>query len=114
MDSEALVGEAVSLDSLFDALGQEHRMRVLRCLYQAGPDVTYRAADLVADDEDPGVVVPALYHVHFPKLADLELVEWDREANAVERGPAFHAVDRVFDRLDDRDGLPPGEPIDRR
>ena len=106
MDPEAAVEEAVSLDSLFDALGNEYRLRVLFGLYVAEPDETYRAADLVADDEDPDAVVAALYHAHFPKLADVGLVEWDREANAVGRGPAFHAVDRLFDRLDDRDGLP--------
>ncbi|WP_254543649.1 DUF7344 domain-containing protein [Halomarina pelagica] len=34
-----------------------------------------------------------LYHNHLPKLADVGLIEWDREAQTVSRGPNFEEVE---------------------
>jgi hypothetical protein len=34
-----------------------------------------------------------LYHVHLPKMADTDVIEWDEEAATVSRGPAFEAVE---------------------
>lgn len=99
MSQEVVTGESVGLDSLFDALGNEYRLRILVSLYLADHGEQYWAADLVRFDEDRAAVVPALHHVHFPKLAELGLVEWDREEDAVRRGPRFPTVDRLFDSL---------------
>lgn len=103
MNSEAVIGETLPLDSLFHALGDQHRLRILVSLYLADPEEEYWAEDLVAVGEDPDATIPAFYHVHFPKLADMDLVEWDREVNTVRRGPAFRAVDTLLDSLAVRD-----------
>lgn len=104
MSQEVVSGEAVQLDSLFEALGDEYRLRILVRLYLADHREQFPAEDLVRFDEDRAVVLPALHHVHFPKLADLGLVEWDQEENAVRRGPQFRTIDRLFDRLAGQDG----------
>lgn len=103
MSQEVLTGETVGLDSLFGALGNEYRLRILVSLYLADRGEQFRAEDLVGFDEDPAEVIPLLHHVHFPKLADLDLVEWDREEGAVRRGPAFRSIDRLFDCMAVRD-----------
>ena len=99
MDSRLTVGGTIRLESLFYALGDEHRLRVLANLYFADPGEEYHAMDLVAPEEDAEAVVQSFHHAHFPKLADLGLVEWDRAANAVRRGPSFRVVDQLFDCL---------------
>lgn len=99
-----VVGEkTVRLDSLFDALGNEHRLRVLVTLYLADPGEEFQAEDLVAPGEDRQRIVTSFYHVHFPKLERLGLVEWDREENSVVRGGEFEAVDQLLDCLVVRD-----------
>lgn len=99
MSHEVVTGETVGLDSLFGALGNEYRIRILVSLYLADSGEQFWAEDLVRFDEDPAEVIPPLHHVHFPKLADLGLVEWDRDENAVRRGPAFRSIDRLLDCL---------------
>ena len=34
----------------------------------------------------------ALYHRHFPKLAEMGLIEWDRETHCVTRGPEYQRL----------------------
>ncbi|WP_276272544.1 DUF7344 domain-containing protein [Haloarcula litorea] len=48
-----------------------------------------------------------LHHTHLPKLADADVIEWDRETGVVTRGPAFDEVE-PFTRLlaDNREALP--------
>ena len=99
MKQGALSDRSARLDTLFDALGDEHRLRVLVGLYSADPDAQFATADFVEPGDAPEPVRTSLHHVHFPKLDELELVEWDREADAVSRGPEFSAVEQLFDRL---------------
>lgn len=104
MSQEVVTGAALRLDSLFEALGNEYRLRILVSLYLSDDGKRFRAEDFVRFDEERAAILPTFYHVHFPKLADLGLVEWDREEDAVRRGPQFPTIDRLFDRLAARDG----------
>jgi hypothetical protein len=40
-----------------------------------------------------------LYHTHLPKLADVGLVEWERDAGIVSRGPEFSEVRPFVERI---------------
>jgi DNA-binding transcriptional ArsR family regulator len=53
--------------------------------------------------EIPGVDKDTLrtYHVHLPELAESGLVEWDRDANHVTRGPRFDDVKPLLEFLED-------------
>jgi hypothetical protein len=40
-----------------------------------------------------------LYHTHLPKLAEADLVAWDRDAGLVSRGPEFPAVAEFVEQV---------------
>jgi len=42
-----------------------------------------------------------LHHVHLPKLADQELIEWDRDSQTVTRGSRFDEIEPVLRLLAD-------------
>lgn len=46
----------------------------------------------------------SMHHVHLPKLADAGFVDWDRETDAVARGPAFDEVTPLLETLADQRG----------
>ena len=96
------------IDDLFALLADEPRRRVLVSLLDVESGVvTLEEAALTrgaaaraggsapvglageksVDDVSPAEV--ALRHVHLPKLAEADLIDWDREAGTVSRGPRF-------------------------
>lgn len=80
---------------LFDLLADETRRRIIRVLQgNSGPISEQRLAErLAAMESDSGktksetaeTLSVRLYHVHLPKLAESELIEWDRTAQTVFR-----------------------------
>lgn len=91
----------LSLDRVFDVLSRSARRRVLRILVERAPrdrgEVTL--ASIVAEAEDVESARVELTHVHLPKLDDAGIVEWDREAGTVARGPTFEPVRPVVEAL---------------
>lgn len=85
------------IDGLFDALANDERRRLLDALERNG----------LSDD---GVTIPVaspservwgtsrarLYHVHLPKLAETDVVEWDRTDRRIEKGPRFEDARRLL------------------
>ena len=85
---------ALSLSTAFDLLARRPRRRLLAWLQQhAADEVTIDAigrqlsnagADGSADAEEwGGQVELALHHVHLPKLAEAEVVTYDRDAETI-------------------------------
>jgi len=50
-----------------------------------------------------------MYHVHLPKLDDIGVVDWDREADTIRRGPNFAETEPILDVLGSRRDDLPGE-----
>lgn len=50
-----------------------------------------------------------LYHNHLPKLAAEDLIEWDREAGVVSRGPDFGEIEPLVRLLASNPQVFPGE-----
>ena len=113
------------VDTIFEALANEHRRRLLIELLDydfrrigrpsgASWEITEANEELLRrhlsssrtiDDADETLV--RLRHVHLPKLADFGFIEWDRGARVVTRGPRFEEIRPLLEFLDGRrDDLP--------
>lgn len=90
------------LSAQLDAVRHEDRRLILFALRD-----TERwqpsAADFSGDRALVGEpAVPAdLYHQHLPRLADMGLIEWDRETHQVRRGPGYDRIRPLLDYLHD-------------
>jgi hypothetical protein len=84
------------MEEVFTALSDRERQRILFALLTDG------SVDLSPMEPDGGEHEPRtvnLYHNHLPRLVDYGLVEWDREADRVSRGPAFGEAEPVLRAL---------------
>lgn len=100
------------LDELFEALSHPTRRRILTALVEASPNAESELTlgDFAADAprEDAST---SLYHVHLPKLAGSEVIEWDRESEAITHGTRFDEIAPLLElMIDHRDELPTGWP----
>jgi len=85
--------------ALLESLADARRRRLLRALRETEriDHVCDRASEWAGPDADDADVRLSMYHSHLPKLADDGLVVWDRERDAVARGPAFAEIVPVLD-----------------
>ncbi|ADB59645.1 hypothetical protein Htur_0748 [Haloterrigena turkmenica DSM 5511] len=82
-------------NQLFDALSDERRRRILYvCLRREGPINIDSPPDGVDDQYDAAV---ERRHVHLPKLAEYEFIEWHRQASTVTRAPDSRRSNRCCD-----------------
>lgn len=81
-------------DTAFVALADEDRRQLLSLLAsrtEGDPSVRI-PEDLVGRAPDPTTLSTRLHHVHLPKLASMDYVEWDSGSSVVRRGPAFEEL----------------------
>ncbi|GGN97419.1 DUF7344 domain-containing protein [Haloarcula pellucida] len=52
-----------------------------------------------------------LYHTHLPKLAQAGLIEWDRDAGVVSRGPEFEQIRPMICLLAENEECVPGDLV---
>jgi len=81
-------------DTWFELLADELRRRILFELADRSPaeGVVSIPDDIVRRDEDTDTLSVHLRHVHLPKLAESDVVDWNREAQTVSCGLAFDRV----------------------
>lgn len=80
----------LSVDDVFSALSNAERRKLLDSLIADSPP---------DDAPNSGIEVEAdlsMYHAHLPKLADCGLINWDREAARVTKGPNFEAAAEIL------------------
>lgn len=82
------------LDVSLDALNHPYRRRILTQLYDRSPrDTDSFTIDSMADGtEDDNRIAIEIHHWHLPKLADSAIIEWEREADVIRRGPRFEEI----------------------
>lgn len=96
--------EEPTADTCLTLLSNAHRRAVLLTIHD-------RAADGVGDEpvpveeavdgSIPEPVEMSLHHNHLPKLAEHDVVRWDREAGTVAAGSAFSQIEPFIALLDD-------------
>lgn len=81
------------LSAQLDAVQHEDRRQILFALRDTE---RWRPSVSEFDGTQTPVGEPAipadLYHRHLPKLAEMELINWDRETHWVTRGPEYEQV----------------------
>lgn len=99
------------LDECFEALGSAQRRRLLLALLESNPrDDTPAVTEGVTDSEgDADRALVQYHHVHLPKLERYGLVDWDREAGQVTKGPSFGEIRRLLELLRDEPDALPGD-----
>jgi GAF domain-containing protein len=89
---DTIEGRTVSseaIDSMMKALTSSTRRAILMTLLRTTTGTTIASLEQQLDCETSQM---QLYHVHLPKLADFEYINWDREADTISRGPKFSEV----------------------
>lgn len=98
-------GSTITATEAFDLLSDDRRRSLLELLPDDGSSMALRTAALHLVLEESSEVVPtvgpeafrrmvtSLHHSHLPRLADLDVVEYDVEAGTVRRGGAAAELD---------------------
>lgn len=87
-----------SIDTTLEALSDASRREILLSL-SAPDDVSVSQDDLVGPAGRADAI--ELVHVHLPKLEEEELLEWDREAGTLRRGPRFEEARPLLETIRD-------------
>ena len=86
-------------DHLFTALAANPRRELICSLTDRSPSATVPLPESAMSRNvppDPEHLRRALIHRHLPMMADLELVDWEREPFVASRGPRFHEIETVM------------------
>lgn len=100
----------LSLDTLLSIMADRYRRRLLLNLLEHNPqddEDIVGLADVSVAGEELAAFRVEMKHKNLPKLVDAGLIEWDRSANVVRKGPAFEEVRPLLVLLrDHEDALP--------
>ncbi|QZY00300.1 DUF7344 domain-containing protein [Halobaculum rubrum] len=85
---------AETYDTWFELLADEPRRRLLFELADRSPSEGAVSVpdDIAGPEEDIDALSLHLRHVHLPKLADSNVIDWNRDAGTVSCGPAYDRV----------------------
>jgi hypothetical protein len=99
-----------SMDTVLDVLANQYRRRVLVALLEHNPqddEDPQIPADVNLADEDLETLKIHMTHSHLPKLEDAGFIEWNRDTNAVRKGPRFDEIRPLLELMRDHaDELP--------
>lgn len=93
-------------DEVFDVLASSRRREALKVLAEGPANIRTLATALAAAEHDVEpdaieydqrqTVHVSLQQSHLPKLAELDVIVWDRESQTVAPGPEFQPVYEVL------------------
>lgn len=117
-----LTDENDRVSELLDVLTKRRRRYAIYCLHtfetpMAVADITDEIVRIEMDTEPTAVpeirqqVYTVLYHKHLPKLAEADIITFDREENLVDFGPDADGLKPYMEQLCDEDWPP--ETLDR-
>jgi len=96
-------GQTRNFDELLDALASVQRRRLLVALLVHNPQD--EAPPSVAEEGKAAEVerLVKMEHVHLPKLDEYGFIDWDREANEVNKGERFEEIRPLLELLADHE-----------
>jgi hypothetical protein len=88
-------------DAYLSLLANRYRRAVLLSLIDhGGNDAEPISIEEAVSDSIPERVEVALNHNHLPKLANHEVIRWNRDEGSVAPGPAFEEIEPFLEALD--------------
>jgi len=92
-----------SFDARLDALAAEYRRHLLLRLWEDNP----RTIDEIRPRDAPRqTFATEMHHVHLPRLAAENFVDWDRDTGEITKGSAFEELVPLLELLDGAESLP--------
>ena len=100
--------ERLSFDDMMDALNNSRRRKLLLALLKNNPQDEAPAVIGDSDSETDAVeLLVSMQHTHLPKLEEYGLIEWDKDAHEVMKGPKFDEIRPLLELLENhQDELP--------
>jgi hypothetical protein len=96
---------SASLNSMFDALRDPARRRILLAISDHNPrDITEfsnKFASVNGDEADPEQLEVRLHHLHLPKLAEKGYIDWNPDTQTIRRGSNFGNIAPLLKLMDD-------------
>lgn len=89
-------------DRVFKAVSAEPRRQLLVSLMNVGPTDTVMLPESAMNPNvptDPDALRTELHHIHLPKLAEENFIEWEADPLRASHGQRFEEVVVVFDAL---------------
>jgi len=83
-------------DAYLDALGDVRRRQLLTALAEENPQLMDHR---YAEDSETEEYRIQMHHVHLPKLADRDIIDWDRQTGQITKGPEFEAIRPLIECL---------------
>lgn len=90
----------VEANTVFEMLANDHRRHLLFTLLEHNPRQEVQEPDGVSlDGIEREQVQVEMYHMHLPKLEEVGFIRWDRDAQEVQKGPAFEEIRPLLEVL---------------
>lgn len=108
---ERATAKQLDFDTAIDALADPYRRQLLVALLEHNPqdDDNCDPLDLVAEEDEPGVLEIELVHTHLPKLEAMGYISWNRTTDKISKGPNWDEIAPLLELIDNhRDELPDG------
>lgn len=97
-------------DSLYRTLQHPVRRRLLFGLVDHNPqEAAFVPEDIHIGEKDLDRLATELYHRHLPALEATGLIQWDRDADQVVKGPRFPEVEELLAAIKPYDPTVPDE-----
>lgn len=93
-----VLNSETSLDDVLDALSNAKRRKLIWSLSADSSLNDAGRSGIAVDDVD-------MYHIHLPKLADYQIINWNRSTNTVTKGPNFEMAEEVLGCLEETNKL---------
>lgn len=88
------------IDDHFGALADPLRRRLLVNLLEHDPQEELDPESVHVGEQELERFRTKMFHVHLPKLDGTDIVQWNRDANEIVKGPRFDEIQPLLSLID--------------